>query len=229
MKILALLLLSLPSSVFASSECRELVLDENDVGTIEASLNHATHLILPEPIVRDVAGDPRFWTFAGPRKNSTDNPLHYWIKPGDEEPDTETTSLSLITASRSYDFLLKRVAKGGALCVRINEPETFGEGSISAQPLPNPVSAALPAFTRYHWRHAALESVYDDGRYTYLRLSPRAEGAELPNVSGGTKKRPVLIEARYDALTRTFTVPGIHPQLLVSVDGRDVAVERGDE
>lgn len=224
-----LLLCCLPSIVTAAPACREVVLDENDVITIEASLNHATHLILPEPITRDVPGNTSLWTFAGARPGSTDDPMHYWVKPGDDTTEGESTSLSLLTMSRSFDFVLKRVERVTAPCVRINEPDTLGRGAIAAA-APAPRSgAALPAFTRYRWKGTGVESVFDDGRFTYLRLAPRAEGAELPIVTGGTKRSPQIIEANYDALTLTFKIPGVHRQLLVAIDGRNVPVERGDD
>ena len=214
------LLAFLPALAIAD-ECRVVTVDDHDVLTIEAALNHATHLILPEPITKDVPGNTKLWVFAGEQGSP-----HYWVKPGDDTIEGESTSLTLLTYGRSYDFLLRRVEKAGALCVQINAPDTLGRGIIAAPAVPATQGpAAAPRSTRYRWKSDALEAVFDDGRYTYLRLADVPQGSELPIVSGGTKKAPELIEARYDALTRTYTVPGVHSRLVLTVAGKATAIE----
>lgn len=220
MKTLLLSLFALPSIVLAS-QCRTVIADADDVLTIEATVNHATHLILPEPLVKDVPGNTKLWVFSGEHGSA-----HYWVKPGDDTEDGASTSLTLLTYGRSYDFLLRRVEKPTALCLQINEPDTLGQGVIVAPAAPvAQAPAAVPRSTRYRWKTDALEGVFDDGRYTYLKLANRPEGTELPTVSGGTKKAPILIQSEYDALTRTFTIPGIHTRLLITVDGKAMPIE----
>jgi hypothetical protein len=207
--------------------CRDIVTDGRQIISINAAVNIATHIQLPEPIVENVVGnaaDPTsgqggLWQFYG--KGS-----HYWIKPLDAtSKDGERTSITIITASRSYDIDVHRVAVTPDLCVRFADAVPLG-GITQAAPTEDAATEAPVLFTHYRWDAKVIESIYDDGRFTYLRLAPRPEGLEVPTLAGGTKKAPELIQADFDPLTRTFKVAGLYPLLRLTDQGKTTSIER---
>lgn len=219
--------LLLASSAAAATECHTLQVPLGRVVTIETAINHATRIQLPEPVIRDMPGNPELWQVqTGPAE-------HYWIKPTDlETEDGASTSLTLITARRAWDFVVRRVASPEAPCYVLDEPLVLGSGSAIAYSAPRSITAAAPTpsadslHTRYRWKTSAVEAIYDDGRYTYVRLAPRPSGLELPVIHGGTPKAPELLDASYDATDRVFRIPGIHSGFVIREGKKVDRVER---
>jgi type IV secretory pathway VirB9-like protein len=103
------------------SPCSTIRYEPNRVYTVRARLNHATHIILPEPMNgKPVTGNPELWAVDG---QST----HLFIKPttADAADGAGTTVTVVGTSNTSYDLEVKRVATGGDLCVRITKDGTL--------------------------------------------------------------------------------------------------------
>jgi hypothetical protein len=102
--------------------CATIRYEPNRIYVVQARLNHATHVILPESMAgKPVTGNPDLWSVDG---QST----HLFIKPtsADTADGAGTTVTVVGISNTSYDFEVRRVAKGGDLCVRV-----VAEGPLS--------------------------------------------------------------------------------------------------
>ena len=86
--------------------------------------------------------------------------------------------------------------------------------------------------TKYRWdvtngsedtRHL-IDSVYDDGRFTYIRISTTAFG--LPSITGKLNGNDAIIRKQYDDLTGVYTITGLFDQLQVSLGSYAVLIQR---
>lgn len=208
----------------AAPHCAQRVVAPGDVLTIDASPTEAIHITLPEPVIKDLVAVPALWD----AHFDPAAPMHYWVRAKSVDAGLGASStLTLITASgTAYDFRLQRVERATVTCFMINDSVSMASSVV---PLPPPPASAEPAaiFTRYDWQGQGVESVHDDGRYTYIRLSDAPEGAELPVVQGGDKKHPELVNADFDSLTRTYRVGGIHDRLMLTRGKAVVTIRRG--
>lgn len=69
-----------------------------------------------------------------------------------------------------------------------------------------------------------VESVHDDGRFTYIRLKSDARG--LMEVSGEINGKKEVLESTYISETHTYKVSGIFPKLLLRADESDLVITR---
>lgn len=98
------------------SACQTIHYQPKRSYVINATLNHATHIILPEPMESaPIAGNKDLWEVAGSFG-------HLFIKPTNEDSvDGASTTVTVIGKSNtSYDFDVHRVAKGGDTCIYIS-------------------------------------------------------------------------------------------------------------
>lgn len=86
--------------------------------------------------------------------------------------------------------------------------------------------------TRYAWKAGRgdsdgtnlVTSVYDDGRFTYVRIATSAFG--IPSVSGSLDGKDVLLQYEYDDLTGVFTVQGLYDRLRIRIGTHLIDVTR---
>ncbi|MGE5515986.1 MAG: TrbG/VirB9 family P-type conjugative transfer protein [Bacteroidota bacterium] len=86
--------------------------------------------------------------------------------------------------------------------------------------------------TRYAWAGSGksiddqnlIDAVYDDGRFTYVRITTSAFG--LPAVAGVLGDRDVLLQYGYDDLTGVFTVQGLYDRLRVRLGTHQIDILR---
>lgn len=102
----------------------------------------------------------------------------------------------------------------------------------------NQANDAIKAFqysmnTAYDWRPATKEStgmnslisaVYDDGRYTYVRI--RTTGFGLPSLSARDRNKDIVVQYSYDDLTGVYTVLGLYDTLRLSVGANVIEIHR---
>lgn len=81
------------------------------------------------------------------------------------------------------------------------------------------------AFTR--WNGGEVESVYDDGRFTYVRVKDGAQG--LLSIMAEIDGRATLLEYSYDAPTRTYQISGIFPKFTLRSGEQTMSVLRKGE
>lgn len=231
-RIIFLLACLIAAPVAAETQCRQVTVAPNSVTTIQAQINHATRITLPDVITRDIAGNAStdggqgLWQVTAIGE-------HYWIKPSDaNSSDGESTSLTLLTASGGvFEFVIQRVNNLVSPCIVVRDSIAMGgvfgaTAALPAAPAADADAAASPSFTRYRFKGDDVSAVFDDGRYTYVRLSNRPAGLEVPTLRGGDKRHPELIDARYDAETQTYTVTGVHDVLTLVSGRRQVEIRR---
>jgi type IV secretory pathway VirB9-like protein len=69
-----------------------------------------------------------------------------------------------------------------------------------------------------------VTAVYDDGRFTFIRLADDAPG--LVAVYGEVDGKEELLEYKYDAPTKVFQVSGIFPTLKMRSDKAEIRIAR---
>jgi hypothetical protein len=86
--------------------------------------------------------------------------------------------------------------------------------------------------TRYDWKGLGTNtddqylvgSVYDDGRFTYVRISTSAFG--LPSFSGALGDKDTVLQYSYNDLTGVVTILGLYDQIRVKLGGHVIDVTR---
>lgn len=87
--------------------------------------------------------------------------------------------------------------------------------------------------TRYDWSSTEaaspddkhlISSVYDDGRFTYVRISTTAFG--LPEMTGDLGGKATVLQYTYDDLTGVFTVQGLFDKLTVALADHVISISR---
>jgi type IV secretory pathway VirB9-like protein len=74
------------------------------------------------------------------------------------------------------------------------------------------------------WGGAEVDSVHDDGRFTYVRLKEDNQG--LVAVSAEIDGKAQLLEYGYDAPSRTYQISGIFPKLVLRVGEQAMTITR---
>jgi hypothetical protein len=92
-------------------------------------------------------------------------------------------------------------------------------------------------YTRYNWNSSSnknsfldtniINDIYDDGRFTYLRLSNDNKG--VPSIEAIIAGEPALIESKYDEVADLYRVVGIYPSLNLIYGDDKIKVTRLDK
>ena len=88
-------------------------------------------------------------------------------------------------------------------------------------------------YTRYNWSTGKgfagkniIADVYDDGRFTYVRLSQPNRGLMAVQAEVGGKK--AIVPTKYDDAYAMYTMTGIYPKFTLTLDGVELEIERAD-
>ncbi|HFQ9467581.1 TPA: TrbG/VirB9 family P-type conjugative transfer protein [Escherichia coli] len=88
-------------------------------------------------------------------------------------------------------------------------------------------------FTRYNWSTGKgfagkniVADVYDDGRFTYIRLTNPNRGLMAVQAEVGGKK--AIVPTKYDDAYAIYTMSGIYPKFTMTLDGVELEVTRAD-
>lgn len=88
-------------------------------------------------------------------------------------------------------------------------------------------------FTRYNWSAGSgfigkniISDVYDDGRFTYIRLSNPNRGLMAVHAEVGGKK--AIVPTKYDDAYAIYSMSGIYPKFTLSLDGVELEIKRAD-
>lgn len=92
-------------------------------------------------------------------------------------------------------------------------------------------------YTRYSWKanrrsksfldNNFISDVYDDGRFTYLRLT--TDNKSLPAVQATVNGKPEFIEAKYDEAADLYRIVGIYPELSLIYGEDEITVKRASK
>ena len=119
-----------------------------------------------------------------------------------------------------------------ALSVRLDEEQQNAAGKVSAAL----DEYRMQLFTGYEWKGGRapygrdlVSDVYDDGRFTYIRVRHNLEGAM--SLFADNNGREQFIEYRYDENRRMYIVTGVFNRIYMKADARTQIVisRRSDE
>lgn len=88
-------------------------------------------------------------------------------------------------------------------------------------------------YTRYQWNHAKgwfadggeiIDSVYDDGRFTYVRLTHDNRG--LMSIYGKIDGRKDLLQYTYDERAHLYQISGIFPEFIMRSGESEITIKR---
>lgn len=77
------------------------------------------------------------------------------------------------------------------------------------------------------WQGGDVESVYDDGRFTYVRMKEGGQG--LVSIMAEIDGKALLLEYNYDAPTRTYQISGVFPKFTLHSGKQTLAITRKGE
>lgn len=88
-------------------------------------------------------------------------------------------------------------------------------------------------YTRYQWNQGKgfaaqdlISDVYDDGRFTYIRLHQPNRG--LLSVETQVGEKNAIVPTKYDDAYGMYVISGIYPQFTLKVDDAQVSIARAD-
>jgi hypothetical protein len=68
-----------------------------------------------------------------------------------------------------------------------------------------------------------IASVYDDGRFTYVRLSSDKKG--LLSIFGEIDGKKEVLEFDYDSPSKTYTISGVFPKFILKASESEALIE----
>ena len=88
-------------------------------------------------------------------------------------------------------------------------------------------------YSNYKWNKATgffaqegtIDSVYDDGRFTYVKL--KREGSALMSIIARIDGKDELLEFNFDAATKVYQISGVFPAFWMRADKSEVVITRG--
>ena len=118
-----------------------------------------------------------------------------------------------------------------ALQLRLDEEQQTATGRVSAAL----DEYRMQLFTGYEWKGGRrphgkdlVSDVYDDGRFTYIRVRHNLEGAM--SLFADNNGREQFIEYRYDENRRIYIVTGIFNRILMKADaGTQIVISRRND
>lgn len=83
-------------------------------------------------------------------------------------------------------------------------------------------------FSNYKWNisynNNVVHGVYDDGRWTYIRLNEGISGTAL--IKGHFNKKEEMLEYKFDEVYNLYRVVGVHDKLTLTLNNRATKIER---
>ena len=124
--------------------------------------------------------------------------------------------------------LQQQLARVSVEAAQANAQAT-AEGKRIAQAAVKTYRATL--FSNYDWTAgagwfatSAVESVQDDGRFTYIRLKSDSRG--IMSVLAEIDGTPEVLEKSYDAAKREYKIAGIYPKFILRAGDSEVTITR---
>lgn len=74
------------------------------------------------------------------------------------------------------------------------------------------------------WSSGDVEAVYDDGRFTFVRM--KQDGQGLASIMAVIDGKPQMLEYSYDSPSRTFQISGIFPKFTLRAGEQSLEIQR---
>lgn len=237
------------------SACKVIHWQPYQVYTINSSLHQRTHIILPEPIQGvPVPGNPQLWDVDGENIHLFIKPQNFGNNEGGK---TTVTAISTSNNSydfvvnrvkRGADVCV-RIVQDNSMALgkkqgwktqqeREKENLEFQLSALKQQMLIEKQANVAKVdnslqkykaniYTGYDWDNSLVSDVWDDGRFTYIRIKNAKKG--LLQISSVVDSEPELIDYDYDSATHLYTVSGLFNELALKYDEYEITIEREDD
>ncbi|MFW5400284.1 TrbG/VirB9 family P-type conjugative transfer protein [Yersinia sp. 1252 StPb PI] len=125
------------------------------------------------------------------------------------------------------------MADAGAMRSQLNEMRLNSESDKRTAVMDALRKYRYHIFTRYNWSTGKgfagkniISDVYDDGRFTYIRLSNPNRGLMAVQAEVGGKK--AIVPTKYDDAYAIYSMSGIYPKFTLTLDGVELEINRAD-
>ena len=131
-----------------------------------------------------------------------------WSKPTEREQEITTALGREIVNLREQNENLDRQGRDGMKNYRkkLNSNYGWSKGMFS------------------RWNGGEVDSVYDDGRFTYVRMKDEGEG--LVSIMAEIDGKAQLLEYAFDAPSRTYQISGIFPKFTLRSGEQAMSITR---
>jgi len=224
MKILIILIsLILTQNSYANEKCRVIKWQENHIYNLNGSLNKATHIIFPvQKAVDPVVGNRELWLVESQAN-------HVFFKPTNREDQdgVETTLTFIGQNNKSYQFNLIRQedSKVNQTCVVIQDQnELLNKSWVISKTKLNQALKLNAYRSQIYTGDPIINSAYDDGRWTYIRLNQNINTAY--SLYGIADKQKILLEYQYDEFNHLYQISGIYSELILALGNQEIHITR---
>jgi type IV secretory pathway VirB9-like protein len=131
-----------------------------------------------------------------------------WSKPSEREQEITTALGREIMSLREQNENIERQSKEGLKNYRkkLNSNYDWAKGAMS------------------RWNGGEIDSVYDDGRFTYVRM--KGDGESLTSIMADIDGKPQLLEYGFDSPSRTYQISGIFPKFNLRSGSQATSISR---
>lgn len=230
-------------------QCQMIHWVGNRVYTIKGSMNMATHFVFPETAVDVIVGNKDLWVeehklnhvFVKPNTNKSEGETSTLTYIGDSNtsyefvlkrvPDSEAVPCVIISRngglmnSNSWSNYQNRDRE---IIQTLTSQFEHEKMQIIRQQQNALDKYRGTIFTNYKWKEAGgwfghnfVSDVYDDGRWTYIRVNSDNKG--VMSICGCVDGKNIVLQFTYDEVTKMYRVSGIYPKLTLTY-GRDTVV-----
>ncbi|BES73871.1 hypothetical protein RE428_48890 (plasmid) [Marinobacter nanhaiticus D15-8W] len=153
---------------------------------------------------------------------------------GEMFSDDARSALETLSSRRSY---AQANAAGAAQAAQLRK-SLLEQAQSADEEKRKAVMEALRRFryhiyTRYDWSgdnsfatHDLISDVYDDGRFTYIRLhNPNRGLLSVETIVGG---KTAIVPTKYDDAYGMYRINGIYPEFTLRIDEAELTVSRAD-
>jgi type IV secretory pathway VirB9-like protein len=235
-----------------AKQCQKIQWTGNRVYTIKGSMNMATHFVFPESSVDVIVGNKDLWqeehklnhVFIKPTTTKSEGDMSTLTFIGESNtsyefilkrvPDSE--AVPCVVISRNGDMLnsanWSNYQNRDKRLVEILSAQFERDKTQIIKQQQNALDKYRGTiYTRYKWKesgtwfaHNFVSDVYDDGRWTYIRVNSDNKG--VMSIVGMLEGKTVTLQFTYDETTKMYRVSGIYPKLTLAYGNDTVVIDR---
>jgi len=235
-----------------TQQCQTIHWVGNRVYTIKGSINMATHFVFPESAVDVIVGNKDLWVeehklnhvFVKPNTSKSEGEVSTLTYIGESNTSYEFV-LKRVPDSEAQPCVI--IERNGSMMNNRNWNNYQNRDKQIVQALTSQFEQeklqiikqqqnALDKYrgtiyTSYKWKEAGgwfgnnfVSDVYDDGRWTYIRVNSDNKG--VMSICGCVDGKNVVLQFTYDETTKMYRVSGIYPKLTLAYGSDSVVIDR---
>ena len=233
--------------------CRKIHWLPNRTYELKGHKNMSTHVVFPESAVDVIVGNKDLWTqeheqnhvFIKPNTTLAEGNTSTLTFIGDSgnsyefiltRTDNTDESDSCVVISHDNDMINspnwhrqeKREKQVVAAVINMEEKQ---KSEIINQQRSALDQYRGTIYTRYQWKSTDswfgqnfVSDVYDDGRWTYIRVTDDNKG--VMSVYGLMHGKHNVLQFKYDETTKIYRISGIYPELMLAYGDNNVRITR---